>query len=84
MKRPDAPSATRAIEGRTPSLDMVRFRKTPLIVKKVYRCRGPQNQRELNFGYAPRGKYVVTANLPERDGQFEYRIKHTMNCTNAQ
>ena len=26
--------------------------------------------------YAPRGKYVVTAKLPERDGQFEYRIKH--------
>jgi hypothetical protein len=24
---------------------------------------------------APRGAYVVTAKLPERDGQFEYRIR---------
>jgi hypothetical protein len=29
--------------------------------------------REL---YAPPGIYVVTAKLPERDGQFEYRIQH--------
>ena len=27
--------------------------------------------------YAPRGIYVVTATLPERDGEFEYHIKHT-------
>jgi hypothetical protein len=27
--------------------------------------------------YAPPGLYVVTAKLPERDGEFEYRIKHT-------
>jgi hypothetical protein len=27
--------------------------------------------------YAPPGIYVVTANLPERDGKFEYHIKHT-------
>ena len=27
--------------------------------------------------YAPPGIYVVTANLPERDGEFEYHIKHT-------
>jgi hypothetical protein len=33
--------------------------------------------------YAPPGIYVVTAKLPERDGEFEYHIKHTMNCTNA-
>jgi hypothetical protein len=26
--------------------------------------------------YAPRGVYVVTAKLPERDGEFEYHIKH--------
>ena len=26
--------------------------------------------------YAPRGVYVVTAKLPERDGAFEYHIKH--------
>jgi len=25
--------------------------------------------------YAPRGSYVVTAKLPERDGAFEYRIR---------
>jgi hypothetical protein len=25
--------------------------------------------------YAPSGPYVVTANLPERDGAFEYRIR---------
>jgi hypothetical protein len=25
--------------------------------------------------YAPRGPYVVTAKLPERDGVFEYRIR---------
>ena len=28
-------------------------------------------------GYAPSGVYVVTAKLPERDGEFEYHIKHT-------
>jgi hypothetical protein len=27
--------------------------------------------------YAPPGIYVVTANLPERDGEFEYHIKHS-------
>ena len=26
--------------------------------------------------YAPRGIYVVTAKLPERDSEFEYRIQH--------
>jgi hypothetical protein len=26
---------------------------------------------------APPGVYVVTAKLPERDGEFEYHIKHT-------
>ena len=26
--------------------------------------------------YVPRGPFVVTAKLPERDGQFEYHIKH--------
>jgi hypothetical protein len=26
--------------------------------------------------YAPPGIYVVTAKLPERDGEFEYHIKH--------
>lgn len=26
--------------------------------------------------YAPRGPYVVTAKLPERDGEFEYHIRH--------
>jgi hypothetical protein len=25
--------------------------------------------------YAPRGSYLVTAKLPERDGAFEYRIR---------
>ena len=25
--------------------------------------------------YAPRGVYVVTAKLPERDGLFEYRVR---------
>jgi hypothetical protein len=25
--------------------------------------------------YAPRGTYLVTKQLPERDGEFEYRIK---------
>jgi hypothetical protein len=27
--------------------------------------------------YAPRGLYIVTATLPERDGEFEYHIRHT-------
>jgi hypothetical protein len=27
--------------------------------------------------YAPPGIYVVTAKLPQRDGEFEYQIKHT-------
>jgi len=27
--------------------------------------------------YAPRGPYVVTAKLAERDGQFEYRVRST-------
>jgi hypothetical protein len=27
--------------------------------------------------YAPPGIYVVTAKLPEREGEFEYHIKHT-------
>ena len=27
--------------------------------------------------YAPHGIYVVTALLPEREGEFEYHIKHT-------
>ena len=26
--------------------------------------------------YAPPGIYLVTARLPERDGEFEYHIKH--------
>jgi hypothetical protein len=26
--------------------------------------------------YAPPGIYVVTAKLPERDGEFEYHVKH--------
>ena len=26
--------------------------------------------------FAPGGVYVVTAQLPERDGNFEYRIRH--------
>jgi hypothetical protein len=26
--------------------------------------------------YAPRGIYVVTGNLPKRDGEFEYHIRH--------
>ena len=30
--------------------------------------------REL---YAPHGLYIVTAKLPERDGEFEYHIRHT-------
>jgi hypothetical protein len=25
--------------------------------------------------WAPRGAYVVTAKLPERDGEFEYRVR---------
>jgi hypothetical protein len=27
--------------------------------------------------YAPPGIYLVTAKLPERDGEFEYHVKHT-------
>ena len=27
---------------------------------------------------APRGAYIVTAKLPERDGEFEYRIRSAM------
>ncbi len=27
--------------------------------------------------YVPRGFYVVTAKLPERDGEFEYHIRNT-------
>jgi hypothetical protein len=27
--------------------------------------------------YASPGVYIVTAKLPERDGEFEYHIKHT-------
>ena len=27
--------------------------------------------------YAPPGVYLVTAKLPERDGEFEYHIKHS-------
>ena len=26
--------------------------------------------------YAPRGAYVVTAKLPERNGEFEYRVRN--------
>ena len=26
--------------------------------------------------FAPRGTYVVTSDLPARDGEFEYPIKH--------
>jgi hypothetical protein len=26
--------------------------------------------------YTPRGAYVVTAKLPEQDGEYEYRIKN--------
>ena len=26
--------------------------------------------------YAPRGAHVVTAKLPERDGEYEYRIRN--------
>jgi hypothetical protein len=26
--------------------------------------------------YAPPGIYLVTAKLPERDGEFEYHIRH--------
>ena len=26
--------------------------------------------------YAPRGAYIVTLKLPERDGQYEYRIRN--------
>jgi hypothetical protein len=26
---------------------------------------------------APAGSYIVTKRLPERDGEVEYRIKHT-------
>ena len=32
---------------------------------------------QVHGQYAPPGLYVVTAKLPERDGEFEYRIKHT-------
>ncbi len=28
--------------------------------------------------WAPRGAYVVTAKLPERDGEFEYRIRSAL------
>jgi hypothetical protein len=28
--------------------------------------------------YAPRGAYIVTAKLPERDGEFEYRIRSAL------
>jgi hypothetical protein len=27
--------------------------------------------------YAPPGLYIVTAQLPERDGELEYHIRHT-------
>jgi hypothetical protein len=27
--------------------------------------------------YAPRGHHLITAQLPERNGEFEYRIRHT-------
>lgn len=27
---------------------------------------------------APRGTYIVTAKLPERDGEFEYRIRSAL------
>jgi hypothetical protein len=27
--------------------------------------------------YAPRGSYIITAQLPRREGEFEYQIKHT-------
>jgi hypothetical protein len=31
-----------------------------------------------NGTWAPRGEFVVTAQLPERDGEFEYRIRSAM------
>ena len=33
--------------------------------------------------YAPPGIYVVTAKLPERDGEFEYQSDMPANCMNA-
>ena len=33
--------------------------------------------------YAPPGIYVVTAKLPERDGEFEITSNIKVNCTNA-
>jgi hypothetical protein len=34
--------------------------------------------------YAPPGIYVVTAKLPERDGEFEYHIKHTSELNESE
>jgi hypothetical protein len=31
----------------------------------------------LHLAGSPPGIYLVTAKLPERDGEFEYHIKHT-------
>jgi hypothetical protein len=42
-----------------------------LILGQAVECRSPRGF------YAPPGIYVVTAKLPERDGEFEYHIKHT-------
>ncbi len=35
----------------------------------------PVEYHPNNGTWAARGAYVVTAKLPERDGEFEYRIK---------
>ena len=56
-------------------------------VLEHYRLAGPAMTHKFILGqgvgytpphgqYAPPGLYVVTAKLPERDGEFEYRIKH--------
>jgi predicted DNA-binding ribbon-helix-helix protein len=58
-----------------------------LYVLEHYRLAGPAMTHKFILGqgvgytpphgqYAPLGLYVVTAKLPERDGEFEYRIKH--------
>ena len=56
-------------------------------VLEHYRLAGPAMTHKFILGqgvgytpphgqYTPPGLYVVTAKLPERDGEFEYRIKH--------
>jgi hypothetical protein len=43
---------------------------------RKYKIGQPVGYRSRRKPYAPQGTFIVTALLPERDGAFEYRIRH--------